>query len=188
MSILSRWALVIFIVAASLYGITEWRNSHQKLTGAIDSELTPDFIAESLKSAIYTQAGNLSHEIEADRMEHYTELEFTHFELPNYTLYPKNSGSPWQVKAKEATLYNNNRVILKNSVEITSTENDALIQAVYSKTLELDLNTNIISSEQAVTVYGKNFTMYGSGLIIDLNTTQMTLTQHDKTIYKKNNS
>jgi len=188
MSLLSRWALVIFIISAFLYGVTEWRNDHQKPTDAIDTELTPDFIAESLKSAIYNQAGNLSHEIEADRMEHYTKLEFTHFELPNYTLYPKNSSSPWQVKAKEATLYNNNRVILKNTVRITSTEKDALVQAIHSKTLELDLTTNIISSDQQVIVYGKNFTMYGSGLIIDLNTTQMTLTQHEKTTFKKNNS
>jgi lipopolysaccharide export system protein LptC len=30
--------------------------------------------------------------------------------------------------------------------------------------------------------------MYGSGLIIDLNTKQMTLTEHVRTIYKKNNS
>jgi lipopolysaccharide export system protein LptC len=35
-------------------------------------------------------------------------------------------------------------------------------------------------------VVGKDFTMYGSGLIIDLNTKQMTLTQHERTIYKKN--
>jgi len=188
MSLLSRWALGIFAIAAILYGLTQWRNAVQKPTPSIDRALTPDFIAESLKSAIYNKEGTLSHEIEADRMEHYTELEFTHFELPNYTLYPKNSSSPWQVKAKEATLYNNNLVILKNTVRITSTEPEAFIQAVHSKALELDLNTNIISSVQEVIVYGKNFTMYGSGLIINLNTTQMTLTQHEKTTIKKNKS
>lgn len=188
MSLLFRGSLIIFVLATIIYGLTEWRNANQKTTDIISGELTPDFIAESLKSAIYNQAGRLSHEIEASRMEHYTELEFTQFELPNYTLYPKNSNSPWQVKAKEATLYNNNRVILTNTVRITSTEPDALIQKVHSRALELDLNTNIISSVEEVIVYGKNFTMYGSGLIIDLNTTKMTLTQHEKTTYKKNKS
>ena len=188
MSLLSRWAIVIFLLGACLYGLTEWRNANKKPTDAIDSDLAPDFIAESLKSAIYNPEGTLSHEIEADRMEHYTELEFTHFELPNYTLYPKKSGSPWQVSAKEATLYNNNRVVLKNTIRITSTEKDFLIQEVHGKTLELDLTTNIISSNQKVIVYGKNFTMYGTGLIIDINTTQMTLTEHDKTTFKKDNS
>lgn len=188
MSLLSKWALVIFMLGAFLYGVTEWRNANKKPNDAIDTELTPDFIAESLKSAIYDPQGRLTHEVEADRMEHYTELEFTHFEFPNYTLYPKKLGSPWQVKAKEATLYNNNKVVLKNTIRITSTEKDSLVKEIHGKVLELDLTTNIISSDQKVIVYGRNFTMYGSGLIIDLNTTQMTLTEHDKTIFEKNNS
>ena len=188
MTVLSRWALVIFILSALAYGITEWQNSHRKTIDAIDTELTPDFIAESLKSAIYNESGKLSHEIEADRMEHYSGLKFTRFELPNYTLYPKNSSSPWQVKAKEATLYKNNRVILKNNVLITAMAADSLITEIHCKTLELDLNTNIISSDQDIKVHGKNFIMIGSGLIIDLNTTQMTLTKHVQTIYQKPNS
>ena len=57
----------------------------------IDSELTPDFIAEALKTDIYTESGVLSHAIIADRMEHYAKLEVTHFELPKYTLYPQTS-------------------------------------------------------------------------------------------------
>lgn len=187
MSVLSRWAIVLFILSALVYGVIEWQKAHIKPTDAIDTELTPEFIAETLKSAIYNENGNLSHEIEADRMEHYEGLAFTHFEQPNYTLYPKNTGSPWQVKAKEATLYKNNRVILKNDVLITSMEEDSLIQQIQCKTLELDLKTNIISSDQDIMVLGKNFTMYGSGLIIDLNTTQMTLIKHVQTIYKKTN-
>lgn len=188
MSLLTRWTLVIFILSALIYSLTLWKDGHIKPTNAIDTELTPDFIAEALKSAIYDQEGKLSHEIEADRMEHYSELEFSHFELPIYTLYPKNSLSPWHVKAKEATLYNNNRVTLKNDVSITSTEPDSLVQEIHCKALELDLNTNIISSDQDIIIYGKDFTLYGSGLIIDLNTTQMTITKHAQTIYKKSNS
>ena len=60
-----------------------------------------------------------------------------------------------------------------------------MIQEVHGKNLEMDLKTNIISSEQTILILGKGFTMYGSGLIVDLNTTQMTLTEHVQTIYKK---
>lgn len=66
-----------------------------------------------------------------------------------------------------------------------STEPDSLIQEIHCKYLELDLNTNIISSDQTILVQGKNFTMYGSGLVIDLNTKQMALTEHVQTIFKK---
>lgn len=188
MSLLSRWAIVIFVFSAFIYGVTQWRQANQTKNDVIDSAETPDFIAESLKSAIYSDDGILSHEIQADRMEHYTHLKLTHFERPNYTLYPKNSDSPWYVSAKEATLYDNNNVILKNTIRITSTQADSLVREIHGKKLTLDLNTNIISSEQAVTVYGNSFTMIGTGLVIDLNTKQMTLTEHDQTTYEKNNS
>ena len=204
-------AFFILLLGAMTYGVIEWRQSQKVPDESIASELTPDFIAEALKTDIYTESGKLSHAIIADRMEHYSKLEVTHFELPNYTLYPKNhspkspnsssklinsdlknnvdtSTSPWKLSAKEATLYKNNRVILNHRVHLSATDKSSLIQEIHCKYLELDLNTNIISSDQTVMVQGKDFTMYGSGLIIDLNTKQMTLTEHVRTIYKKDNS
>lgn len=209
-------ALFILLIGAMAYGIIEWRQSQVEPDKSIDNELTPDFIAEALKSDIYTDSGQLSHAIVADRMEHYAKLAVTHFELPKYTLYPiinseknintevkndtlsssllaaqtsdKSTNYPWNLSAKEATLYKNNRVILNHRVHLSATDKNSLIQEIHCKYLELDLNTNIISSDQTVMIQGKDFTMYGSGLIIDLNTKQMTLTEHVRTIYKKNNS
>ena len=205
-------ALLVLLLGAMAYGIIEWRESQITPGENVDRELSPDFIAEALKSDIYTEAGQLSHAIIADRMEHYAKLEVTHFELPKYTLYPinqltnsdstnerstdkpaqntqtKKNSYPWKLSAKEATLYKNNRVILNHRVHLSATDENSLIQEIHCKYLELDLNTNIISSDQTVMVQGRDFTMYGSGLIIDLNTKQMTLTEHVRTIYKKNNS
>ena len=197
MNRLNTFALLVLLLGAMGYGIIEWRSSQTIATAAVDNELTPDFIAEALKSNVYTEAGSLSHAIVADRMEHYAELEVTHFELPHYTLFPKKSGDkttsektnyPWQLSAKEATLYKNNRVILNHRVHLKATDRSSLIQDIHCKHLALDLNTNIISSDQTVRIQGKDFTIYGSGLIIDLNTKQMTLTEHSRTIYKRNNS
>jgi lipopolysaccharide export system protein LptC len=204
-------SFLILLLGVMLYGIIEWRQSTNTQGDIVENELTPDFIAEALKTDIYTETGQLSHAIIADRMEHYAKLEVTRFELPNYTLYPKNHVnknsepkepitteeqlissdaqiSPWKLSEKEATLYKNNRVILNHRVHLSATDKNSLIQEIHCKYLELDLNTNIISSDQTVMVQGKDFTMYGSGLIIDLNTKQMTLTEHVRTIYKKNNS
>jgi len=199
MTRLNFLAILVLLLGATVYGIIEWRNAQITPGESIESELTPDFIAEALKSDIYTQIGQLSHTIVADRMEHYAKLEITHFELPHYTLYPTNNSQskeasiekqnfPWKLSAKEATLYKNNRVILNHRVHLTATDESSLIQEIHCKYLELDLNTNIISSEQTVMIQGKDFTTYGSGLIIDLNTKQMTLTEHVRTIIKKNNS
>jgi lipopolysaccharide export system protein LptC len=199
MTRLNFLALLTLLLGGMAYAIMEWRNTQIIPGESIEKELTPDFIAEALKSNIYTQLGQLSHSVVADRMEHYAKLEVTHFELPNYILYPTNSikskkssiekqNYPWKLSAKEATLYKNNRVILNHRVHLSATDENSLIQEIHCKYLELDLNTNIISSDQTVMVQGKDFTMYGSGLIIDLNTKQMTLTEHVRTIYKKDNS
>jgi len=199
MTRLNFLALLVLLLGSMAYGIIEWRNSQTIPDENIDSELTPDFIAKALKSNTYTQSGQLSHSVVADHMEHYAKLEVTRFKLPNYILYPTNNiqskktstkknNFPWKLSAKEATLYKNNRVILNHRVHLTATDENSLIQEIHCKYLELDLNTNIISSDQTVMVQGKDFTMYGSGLIIDLNTKQMILTEHVRTIYKKNNS
>lgn len=179
--------LTFFILAGLLYGAIEWKNSKTLATDTVDSELSPDFIAETLQTNIYNEKGYLGYVINAQRMEHYADLEVTYFEFPKYTIYPKNNGAAWKITAKEGTLYNNNRVRLENRVRIVANNHDSLIQEIHGKYLELDLNTNILSSEQTILIQGKGFTMYGSGLIVDLNTNQMTLTEHVQTIYKKTN-
>ena len=185
MNRLNSLALFVLLLSALIYGIIEWRTAAIEQDTLIVDVERPDFIAEKLKSRIYNEMGQLSHTIEAERMEHYADLEVSYFEAPHYTLYPQKDGQPWKVSAQEATLYKDNRVELKTQVHIQATDVDSLIKEIYCKTIALDLKTNIISSEQAVIVVGKDFTMYGSGLIIDLNTKQMTLTQHERTIYKK---
>lgn len=176
---------IIFIFSLAVYGTLEWRASLTEEKSTPTSELTPDFIAEALNSDFYNEHGALSYKMEASRMEHFSSLEITNFKQPFYTVFPKENHSPWKVSAQDATLYDNNRVVLKNRVILRSTEPDSLIQEIHCKYLELDLNTNIISSDQTILVKGKNFTMYGSGLIIDLNTKQMALTEHVQTIFKK---
>lgn len=162
----------------------EWRNSNENNIDIINHQIMPDFIAEVLNSQSYNEKGSLSYVIDADRMEHYSALSVTHFEYPKYTIYPKNSDSTWKITANEGTLYNNNRVKLENQVALIATDQSSLIQEIHGKYLELDLKTNIISSEKKIKIKGIDFTMYGSGLIVDLNTKQVTLTNHEKTIYQ----
>ncbi|MFT5760295.1 MAG: lipopolysaccharide export system protein LptC [Alteromonadaceae bacterium] len=178
-------ALLGLAIALITYNIVEWQKSAQVTIESIDAGLTPEFIAESLKSKTYNKNGDLSHIIDAQRMEHYADIAITHFEFPKLTLYPEGGGVPWQVSAKEATLYANNRVRLENRVQLIASDKNSMIQEIHGKYLELDLNTNIVSSEQTILILGKGFTTYGSGLIVDINTTQMTLTEHVQTIFKK---
>lgn len=187
MNRLNSLALFILLLSALFYGIIEWRSATIKQKTVTADRQRPDFVAEKLQSKIYSDAGLLSHTINADRMEHYTDLEVSYFEAPNYTLYPTNKSMPWKIRASEATLYKDNLVSLKHKVVIRSTEKNSLIQEIICKEITLDLTTNIISSEQDVIVKGENLTILGSELIINLNTKEMTLNQHERTTYQKNN-
>ncbi|MEW6990281.1 LPS export ABC transporter periplasmic protein LptC [Colwelliaceae bacterium 6441] len=178
-------ALLFFTFAVISYIALEWHQSNKQEKSTVDSQVAPDFIAESLNSETYDKAGQLSYIIDADRMEHYSKLKITHFEFPKYTLYSKNTDSPWKISANEGTLYNNNRVKLESRVALISTDKSSLIQEIHGKYLELDLNTHILSSKKKIEIKGIDFTMHGSGLIVDLNTKQVTLTKHEKTIYAK---
>lgn len=180
--------VTFFLFALAMYGMVEWYGAKQVSTEQVDKKDEPDFIAEQLNSNIYRQSGLLSYAVEAQQMEHYAKIEVTHFQLPKYTLYPKGDKPTWQISANEGTLFNNNRVKLNNRVRLIATDKDSLVREIHGKYLELDLKSNIISSEQTILIIGKGFTMYGSGLIVDLNTTQMTLTEHVQTIYKNTKS
>lgn len=185
---LNGFTFLFFVLAIGLYGIVEWRQSNKEDVQSVDSNITPDFIAESLNSDTFDQKGKLSYVIDAQRMEHYSNLDITHFEYPKYTLYPKGEEAPWHISAKEGTLYGNNRVRLENRVQLKSADKNSILQEIHGKYLELDLNTKILSSDQTIVIQGKGFTMYGSGIIVDLNTKQWTLTEHVQSIYSKDNN
>jgi lipopolysaccharide export system protein LptC len=184
MSRLYSLTLAFFILAGAVYGIIEWRNTAVPQRQTIDKTLTPDFIAENLHSNVYKSKGSLAYVVDAQRMEHYPELNITNFEFPQYTLHPKNNAPAWKVSANEGILYNNNRVKLEHRVRLLASDPNSLLQEVRGKHFELDLRTNIISSEQEIRIIGKGFTIDGKGLIVDLNTNQMTLTKHVKSIYE----
>jgi lipopolysaccharide export system protein LptC len=178
-------SVIIFICSLAWYGYLQWGQEIQNDTTASEQELKPDFIAEALNSKIFNKSGQLAFSISASKMEHYDELGFTQFEQPQYTIYPSNQSAPWLLTANEATLSENARLSLESRVRLKATDEHSLIQEIHGKYLELNLKINLISSDQALMIQGKDFTMYGSGLIVDLNTTQMTLTEHVQTIYKK---
>ena len=155
-----RATIAFFIFALGTYGLIEWYNAKTVDTSIIENSNEPEFIAENLDSNVYKESGDLSYVVSAERMEHYEKLNITHFEYPQYTLHPKDQKPTWQVTANEGTLYNNNRVTLDNRVRLVATDKDSLIQEIHGKNLEMDLKSNIISSEQTILILGKGFTMY----------------------------
>ena len=78
----------------------------------------------------------------------------------------------------------NENTIEKMFEKMNADEDDDNAEYDNKKGDKIDLNTNIISSEKKIEIKGIDFTMYGTGLIVDLNTKQVTLTKHEQTIFQ----
>lgn len=181
-------ATLLFIVAATSYLYFEHMDKPNQSADTQESELVPDFVAEALTSKLYTQQGKLAHWVKASHMEHFSQLGFTTFDNAKYTIYPENDSLPWDVSANEAVLYDTNKLMLEKRVHLVNTDLDSPIREIHTNYLEFDLNTNIITSDQTIIIEGDGFTMYGSGLQVDLNTQAMSLNQHVQTVYKNEKS
>ncbi|MFT6270435.1 MAG: lipopolysaccharide export system protein LptC, partial [Alphaproteobacteria bacterium] len=93
------WSIAfIFTAVLVLYLPILLEDEEQKIANSSDVELIPNYQAVNLNSKLYDKEGKLSHQVAAERMEHYEALGFTVFHNPVYTLYLDN-GQPWQVTA-----------------------------------------------------------------------------------------
>ncbi|MBQ4832781.1 LPS export ABC transporter periplasmic protein LptC [Pseudoalteromonas sp. MMG010] len=152
-------------------------------TQSTDAEILakPDYTAKALKQTAYDKQGNLSHQVTATKMELYQQLGFTHFEKPIFTLY--NNDQTWQINANEASLYENQQLILEGDVVATNMTENAMIEKIHADNIHVDINLLTMSSEQPVIITGPNLKVIGKGLQADLNTEVIELINHTRTIY-----
>lgn len=179
---------IIFIIALSIYGYMQWQKSNETIVQIVKPKDEPDFIATKLSSSQYDAEGNLTHTIYAEKMSHFLDNTETLFQAPKYTLYPKDGSAVWNLSANEGRLGKDNILLLNDRVRLLSEDKTSFISEIHGKSLNVDLTNNIITSKQTILLKGSGFTMYGSGLHVDINTTKMTLNEHVQTIYKKHAS
>jgi lipopolysaccharide export system protein LptC len=149
------------------------------------SPLVPNYQAVNLNSKLYDKSGKLSHEVAAQKMEHYQELGFTVFDGPVYTLY-LDDGEPWQISANEGTLYNNNRIQLEKNVKIVSLRTQEFVREITTEYIEINLQDKTLNSDQLVNISGPDYRVTSLGLIGNLTTQQYELKEHVQTIFYPN--
>lgn len=179
---------IVFIIALSTYGYIQWQKSNEESIVPQTDVNNPDYIATSLSSNKYDSNGKLSHTIYADEMEHYATQNKTIFTSPKFAFYPDDDKPSWHISANDGELNNDKILTLTSRVRLISSDKDSFISEIQGNSLTMDLRDKIITSEQTIMLKGKDFTMYGSGLRVDINTTEMTISEHVQTIYKKHAS
>jgi lipopolysaccharide export system protein LptC len=146
------------------------------------SPLIPNYKAIKLNSKLYDKSGKLSHEVAADKMEHYEELGFAVFDMPVYTLY-LDDGEPWRLTASEGTLYNNNRIQLEKNVRIVNLRTQDFVTEITTEYIEINLQNKTLQSDQLVTIAGPDYLVTSLGLIGNLTTQQYEFKEHVQTIF-----
>lgn len=151
--------------------------------GATSDALKPAYTAKNLTTTLYDAQGKLNHRVFATSMEHYDQLGFVLFGKPQYTVYMDSGESPWQVTAKEGTLYNNNLIELEADVIVKSLQPNEYVSRITTDFIRINLEDKTLSSNQPVAIHGVEFTVKSNGITGDLRTQEYELIDHVQTVY-----
>ncbi|MCC2617848.1 LPS export ABC transporter periplasmic protein LptC [Aestuariibacter halophilus] len=178
--------IILFLLVLGIY-LQSWVS--QKAPTAVqqtEEAWQPNYQARSMRSTLYDEQGKVSHEVFAQKMEHYQLLGFTLFQLPQYTIYVERQDQPWHVVAKEGTLYDDNRIQLETDVEIHSQTDDGFVRRIKTNFIEINLLDKTLYSDQPVEIIGRDFVINANGFSGNLATQTYEFIDHVQTRYAPN--
>lgn len=174
---------ILFVLILAVYVPGWFDTTPEQKTVSDEESWQPNYQARNLRSTLYNDEGKISHQVFATKMEHYQLLGFTLFSQPQYTIFVADQDNPWQVFAKEGTLYEDNRIQLETDVEIRSLDEQGFVQTIKTQFLEVNLVDKTMMSDQPVEINGKDFVVNSNGFTANLITQKYELIDHVQTQY-----
>ncbi|OHU90775.1 MULTISPECIES: LPS export ABC transporter periplasmic protein LptC [Pseudoalteromonas] len=173
--------LIIFVISMTWLWYPYLTQETPKTSKQSDIIAKPDYIATELQQTSYNEAGVRTYTVTAVKMELYQELGFSHFTAPVFNLY--NGSQSWLISSQEATLYENNTLMLEGNVEAQNLTTGAMITLIKADNIRVEINERLMQSERPVEITGPSLKITGKGLYADLNTDIIELINHTRTIY-----
>ena len=178
----ARIALTILFTIAMVWLWLPYFFETKKQTPVVEQVASlPDYIATDLKQTNFNDAGAVSHKVMAKKMSMYQDLGFTHFEKPQFTIFSEQG--VWQLTADEATLYNNEKLILEQNVVAKSLTTDVMLDTIEAASIEYLISTKVMTSKTEVKMTGPGLEIKGQGLNANLEEQVIQLINHTKTTY-----
>ncbi|MCG6199728.1 LPS export ABC transporter periplasmic protein LptC [Psychromonas antarctica] len=147
----------------------------------------PNYIAYNVSSTHFDEMGAIGHELFADKTTHFTEKGITLFENPKVIIYIEDRqtkrSTTWQISSKEGILYEQNRLILANEVQVKNLSLDQLVQTMSTEKLTILLDKKEISSDQLVTWQGPQMQQQGVGMWASLITEELIVKNQINAVY-----
>lgn len=176
---------ILFVVLITIYFNMVADNKEPQVIDDTPEAWNPNYQARNMKSTLYNESGSVNHRVFAASMEHYEILGFTLFEEPQYTIYTDETESPWQIAAKEGTLYSDQRIELEQNVLLQSLNEQDFVQTIETSFVEIDLLNKTAKSDNPVTITGQDFVIKSNGVSVNLLTRKLELRDHVETIYRQ---
>ena len=176
---------LLVVLAFIVISVILWLPAFQQpidSDGDFDQELFPEFTAKFLHQEMFDEQGRLTQEVFSQKMEHFAELDLTHFEQPEFVIY-QNHEPFWRLTAKVGNMQDG-LLILDQAVTMEQLTANAMVRTINTEYLEINLESNMVTSDSPITIAGQRMTIVGSGMIADLNLGKVSLTQHVETVIK----
>ena len=175
------WLVIVIACGAVLYSWIEAENTPKQLH--VERELVPDYVAYELIRSSFDKNGNISGLIRAKQMAQYEQLGQIQFEQPAYSIYEAELPH-WQISADTGVMYVDDKVLLEQNVVVDNLKPNELFQKMETPQLEYLLDSQRLQTNAGVEITGDGFAIQGQGVTIELLTKQITLKQHNGTIYR----
>ncbi|MDT7525904.1 MULTISPECIES: LPS export ABC transporter periplasmic protein LptC [Idiomarinaceae] len=183
---MTRNLVVIIAIIFATLALLVWRPfGDQDLTDepAGYREIKPDFTAQGLIVRVYSEDGTLAHRIAAEKMTHYSPIGLTELDQPTYIVHTRDGGPVWQVAAEAGSFYGDKSLVLERNILMRSLTAEDFLERVETSYLTIDTLAETMTTEQAVVMYGRDFTIRGEGMHANLRAQTLELTKHVETIY-----
>lgn len=157
--------------------------------GQTDIQVSPDaekplFTASDVKSTKYNREGIRSYRLESVHLEHYQQLDETHFNEPVLWTYRNGVEQNWRIRSDFAVLENNRILKMTGHVKIFNLLPEAQIKIINTDKLTLDLVTQDFWSDTPTDITGVGFRTQGERAKGNFGSHQMELIEQVNSKYE----
>ena len=165
---ITRQNLFILLLFLGALGVWRWYDSAPEPVDSQQAMYQPNFIAEKLTTRHYAANGLLRQTLQADRAEHYAQLDMTELTRPT-VLTRDNDGQPqWQLSGENGVLNSNDNALLRHQVVLKYVGINPQVDQLTTDYLEMDLTNQQVRTNLKVEISGPGYHNQGTGLLAEL--------------------
>lgn len=179
-------SIILIIIAVVAYYYYQGDNNEMVIATPDNIAELPVYQSNKMLTIIYDMEGKPLYYINAVTVKHFDESGNTEFDLPDITLFDKTHQPSWFIKSKRATLTKENLLYLYTDVQLNNLSHDAQIKVITTDNAKVDLNTQLVTSDDPVMMKGDSFYSTGVGLLGDLKVKTAHILDNVKTYYNGN--